>query len=360
MITLQHINLHLPDFSLTDIHLQVYAHDFFALIGPTGSGKSLLLEGIMGIMPFTSGSLLSEGRDITRFPVEKRDLALVYQDFSLFPHLNVTKNILYGTAFHNISKKEAGQRFTYQVSALGLEKIVHRYPHNLSGGKKQRVALARSLILNPQVLLLDEPLSALDPVFHDEPRQLLKKVHKELRMTIIMVSHNFDEVPYLANRGAIIKGGRIMQQGDILSIFEKPDSGFTANFVGMKNIMSCHLNGDKLHITGTPIEIIPHCPPDPEHHYMGIRPENVIFHIPGNPVFRNHFPGKIRDIKSYGVFLRVQLETQGVMFEAVWPANHIRQFKLEIGKIAVFGFHSESVHTFKNTGPGQGQHFQTR
>ncbi len=346
MISLHHINLHLPDFSLTDIHLQVHRHDFFALIGPTGSGKSLLLEGIMGIMPFTSGILLSDGRDITRFPVEKRNLALVYQDFALFPHLNVFKNTLYGTTFHNISKKEAGQRFTYLVSALGLEKIVHRYPHNLSGGEKQRVALARSLILNPQVLLLDEPLSALDPVFHDEARQLLKKVHKELRMTIIMVSHNFDEVLYLANRGAIIKGGRIMHQGDILSIFEKPDSRFTANFVGMKNIMPYHLNGSSLQITGTRLEIIPHCPPDPAHQYMGIRPENILFHIPGNPVCKNHFTGKIKDIASCGVFLRVQLETQGVMFEAVWPAAHIKQFRLETGKTAAFGFPSVAVHTF--------------
>jgi len=345
MITLEHISLHLPGFSLTDIHLQVHPHDFFALIGPTGSGKSLLLEGIMGIMPFTAGRLLSEGKDITRYPVEKRSLALVYQDFALFPHLTVFKNILYGTAFHNISKNEAGQRLTYLVSALGLEKILRRYPHNLSGGEKQRVALARSLILNPRVLLLDEPLSALDPVFHDEARQLLKKVHKDLHMTIIMVSHNFDEVLYLANRGAIIKDGRIMQQGDILSLFEKPDSRFTANFVGMKNIMPYHLNGSSLQITGTPLKILPPGPPDPAHQHMGIRPENILFHIPGNPVWENHFTGNIIDIASYGVFLRVQLETQGVMFEAVWPAAHIRQFRLETGKTAAFGFHSESVHT---------------
>jgi len=346
MITLSHINMHLPEFSLTDIHLQVHTHDFFALIGPTGSGKSLLLEGIMGIMPFTSGRLLSEGTDITRYPVEKRRLALVYQDFALFPHLTVFKNILYGTAFHNISKNEAEKRFTYLVSALGLEKILRRYPHNLSGGEKQRVALARSLILNPRVLLLDEPLSALDPVFHDEARQLLKKVHKNLNMTIIMVSHNFEEVLYLANRGAIIKDGRIMQQGNIMSLFEKPDSRFTAGFVGMKNIMPYHLKRNSLQITGTPLEIFPPGPPDPAHQHVGIRPENILLHIPGNPVCENHFTGKIKDITSHGVFLRVQIEAQGVIFEAIWPANHIRQFRLEIGKTAAFGFHSESVHTF--------------
>jgi molybdate/tungstate transport system ATP-binding protein len=350
LITLQQINLHLPDFSLTDIHLQVHTHDFFALIGPTGSGKSLLLEGIMGIMPFTSGRLLFEGRDIAGYPVEKRNLALVYQDFALFPHLNVTKNILYGTAFHKISKKEAMQRFTYLVSALGLEKILLRHPHNLSGGEKQRVALARSLIINPRVLLLDEPLSALDPVFHDEARQLLKKVHKDLKMTIIMVSHNFDEVLYLANRGAIIKDGRILQQGDILSIFEKPGSRFTAGFVGMKNIREFQLNGEELRIKDSLVDIIPYCLPDPEHNCLGIRPENIIFHIPGNPSCRNHFTGKIIDIDSYGAFLRVLLEVRGVVFETIWPANQVKEFGLGTGKTAAFGFHSESVHTFKNTG----------
>ncbi len=214
MIVLKHICLDLPEFSLTDIDLQVHAHDFFALIGPTGSGKSLLLEGIMGIMPFTSGSLISDGADITRVPVENGTWPWSTKICPVpTPGCHPEHSLRH--RFHHISKKEARQRFGYLTSALGLEKIIHRYPYNLSGGEKQRVALARSLILNPKVLLLDEPLSALDPVFHDEARNLLKTVHKDLNMTIIMVSHNFEEVLYLANRGAIIKDGKILQQGDI-------------------------------------------------------------------------------------------------------------------------------------------------
>ena len=347
MIALKHICLDLPEFSLTDIHLQVRPHDFFALIGPTGSGKSLLLEGIMGIMPFTSGSLIFEGKDITRVPVENRRLALVYQDFALFPHLNVTRNILYGTRYYHISKKEARHRFEHLISALGLEKIVHRYPYNLSGGEKQRVALARSLILNPRVLLLDEPLSALDPVFHDEARNLRKKVQKDLKMTIIMVSHNFEEVLYLANRGAIIKDGKIMQQGSIQTLFEKPDSRFTARFVGMKNIVEFNPREDFLRIAGTGLDIVAETPLDPAHLHLGIRPENILFHPPDTPqVCKNHFTGKIKDIALYGVFTRVQMEVQGVLFEAVWPRNIVNESCLEIGKTAAFEFHSASVHTF--------------
>ena len=347
MIALKHIGLTLPEFSLSDIHLQVHPHDFFALIGPTGSGKSLLLEGIMGIMPFTSGSLIFEGKDITRLPVEKRHLALVYQDFALFPHLDVTQNILYGIRYHPISKQEARHRFDYLIAALGLEKIVHRYPYNLSGGEKQRVALARSLILNPKVLLLDEPLSALDPVFHDEARSLLKKVHKELDMTIIMVSHNFEEVLYLANRGAIIRDGKIMQQGSIQTLFEKPDSRFAARFVGMKNVAAFERHGDVMQISGTRLNIAAKNPPAPDHHYFGIRPENILFHPPDTPrICKNHFTGKIKDIALYGLFSRVSMDVQGVLFEAVWPRNLVNEFYLEIGKTAAFEFHTASVHTF--------------
>jgi molybdate/tungstate transport system ATP-binding protein len=346
MIELKHICLTLPDFSLTDITLEVNRHDFFALIGPTGSGKSLLLEGIMGIMPFTSGSLISDRTDITRIPVEKRNLALVYQDFALFPHLNVTQNILYGTGFHTISKKEARHRFEYLISALGLEKIVHRYPFNLSGGEKQRVALARSLILNPKVLLLDEPLSSLDPVFHDEARNLLKKVHKDLKMTIIMVSHNFEEVLYLANRGAIIKDGKIMQKGNISTLFEKPDSRFTARFVGMRNMAEFQVHGEKLRIAGTHLDIIAGNTPEPDHHHLGIRPENLLLDPPDSPVCKNRFAGNITDISPYGVFTRVHLDIQGIAFEAIWPKTVLKDFCLDIGKSVSVGCHPESVHTF--------------
>jgi molybdate/tungstate transport system ATP-binding protein len=346
MIALKHICLTLPEFSLTDIHLQVHPHDFFALIGPTGSGKSLLLEGIMGIMPFTSGSLIFEGTDITRVPVEKRNLALVYQDFALFPHLNVTRNILYGTRYHHISKKEARLRFEHLISALGLEKIVCRYPYNLSGGEKQRVALARSLILNPKVLLLDEPLSALDPVFHDEARSLLKKVHKDLKMTIIMVSHNFEEVLYLANRGAIIRDGKIMQQGSIQTLFEKPDSRFTARFVGMKNIAAFEPRGKTLRIADTRLDIAVKTLPAPAHRHFGIRPENILLDSSVSPVCRNHFSGTITDICPYGVFTRVHLDVNGMALEAIWPKTFIREFDLGTGKPVSVGFHPESVHTF--------------
>jgi len=345
MIHLKNINLILPEFTLKDINLDIQKNDFFSLIGPTGSGKSLLLEGIMGLIPFSSGHFFFENCDITDLAVEKRNLAIVYQDFALFPHLNVTQNIFYGISYHKIPKKIAKKKFDLLVSSLGLEKITERHPYNLSGGEKQRVALARSLILNPRVLLLDEPLSALDPIFHEEAKQLLKKIHDELEITMVMVSHNFSDVLYLANKGAIIKDGHIMQKGKIMSIFEKPNSRFTASFVGMKNINPITNQAGKISIKDKNIKIISAHKPGLNDEFMGIRPEDISLTTRTN-FYKNCYTGKIKKITSHGIFLNIYLQTHNLQFEAIWPRSYLRDHDLDIGKTVTFGFHPESVHTF--------------
>lgn len=346
MIHLKNINLTLPSFRLTDINLHVQKNEFFSLIGPTGSGKSLLLEAIMGLIPFSSGQLLIDQCDMTTLAVEKRNIAIVYQDFALFPHLNVRQNICYGVSYHKIPKGIVQKRFDSLVASLGLENIIDRHPKNLSGGEKQRIALARSLILNPSLLLLDEPLSALDPVFHEEAKQLLKKIHDTLEITIIMVSHNFSDVLYLADKGAIIKNGCILQQGEIVSIFEKPNSSFTAAFVGMKNIHPLHIHNNKLLIQKAGIEITSAHSPGSTDTYMGIRPENISLNPSKGDTFQNRFTGRIKKITSNGVFLNFYLQTRQVEFEAIWPRSYLRDHGLDIGKSVEFGFHPESVHTF--------------
>lgn len=346
MIRLAHIGLELPGFALEDINLTIREKDFFALIGPTGSGKSLLLEGIMGLMRFTSGTLQFNGRDMNALPVEKRGLAIVYQDFALFPHLDVTRNIEYGTRYHKISDPEIKERLDRLVDTLGLASVLGRKPHNLSGGEKQRVALARALILNPKVLLLDEPLSALDPVFHDGAKDLLKKIHRELDMTIIMVSHNFNDVMYLANRGAVIHQGKICQQGEITAVFEKPSSRFVAGFVGMKNIRPIGVKDGNLSAPEWALGIRLAAAPDNSHTHMGIRPEDILFEPSGNGSPINRFRGAIAHIRNHGAFLDVRLETDSEVFDAIWPRVLLRDHDLCPGREVVFGFHPESIHTF--------------
>ena len=196
------------------------------------------------------------------------------------------------------------------------------------------------------MLLLDEPLSALDPIFHEDAKQLLKKIHDDLDITIIMVSHNFSDVLYLANRGAIIKAGEIMQQGEIATIFERPNSKFTAFFVGMKNIHPIHNRNGKIIVKEENIEITPSSQACSTAQYMAIRPENISLKTIGMEKFENCFTGKIERVTSNGVFLNVYLRTQNFQFEAIWPRSYLRDHDLDIGNSIVFGFHPESVHTF--------------
>jgi molybdate/tungstate transport system ATP-binding protein len=351
MIRLDNISLTFPGFAIENIDLTIREKDFFALIGPTGSGKSVLLEIIMGLIPFSSGRLLFNEKDMTQTPVEKRRLALVYQDFALFPHLSVAHNILYGTRYHGIKKNEGHKRLDDLANTLGLKRILDRNPHNLSGGEKQRVALARALILNPAVLLLDEPLSALDPEFHGEAKNLLKQIHQDMGMTIVMVSHNFGDVMYLANRGAVIHQGRIRQTGDITTLFEKPDSLFTARFVGMKNIMPARILQGNVRVEGSDAVIETSMVPDIDQGYMGIRPEDMVLlsqetDKPGNSP--NRFCGTITRVASQGMFVEVHVQSGSLNFEAAWPRRYLRDFQIAPGRDATIAFSPQSVHVFQD------------
>ncbi|WP_321419189.1 ABC transporter ATP-binding protein [uncultured Desulfobacter sp.] len=351
MIRLDNINLVFPGFAIENINLTIREKDFFALIGPTGSGKSVLLEIIMGLTPFPSGKLLFKEKNIGRTPVEKRHLALVYQDFALFPHLSVAHNILYGIRYHGIEIDESHKRLDELANILGLERILNRKPHKLSGGEKQRVALARALILNPVVLLLDEPLSALDPEFHGEAKNLLKQIHRDMDMTIVMVSHNFGDVMYLANRGAVIHQGKICQAGDITTLFEKPDSLFTARFVGMKNIIPARIIQGKVQIEGSDTLIETSVVPDFDHGFMGIRPEDIVLVSQGTDVpatSTNQFCGTITKVASQGMFVEVHLESGSLRFEAAWPRRYLRDFQIAPDREATIAFSPQSVHVFQN------------
>ncbi len=230
MLKVRGLFLKLPGFSLGPIDLFVKKGGFLCIVGPTGSGKSLLLEAIAGLLPENlavfKGKVLWGKSDFTLLPPEKRNFGLVYQDSGLFPHLSVKENILFGTRFRKIPQDTVKKRFNRVVERFKISPILEKFPAHLSGGERQRVALARVLILEPRLILLDEPLSALDSVFKREIAKLLYKLHRDLALTMLMVTHDFSEVRALAQKVAVMNKGRLVQTGTVKEIFESPKSQF--------------------------------------------------------------------------------------------------------------------------------------
>lgn len=232
MLRIEDLCISFPNFTLDKLNITVNNRDFFAIIGPTGSGKTLLLESLIGLKEIKSGNIFYENKDITLLPPEQRKIGLVYQDYALFPHLTVEENILYGVKYSKSKKQCVSEKFSKLVKSLSIDHLTKRYPKNLSGGEKQRVALARVLILDMKLILLDEPLSALDPVSKKEIRTLLKQLHENFDVTIIIVSHDLSDIQYLANKGILLNKGEIIQQGTIQDILHNPNSQFAIEFVG--------------------------------------------------------------------------------------------------------------------------------
>ncbi|HPE36628.1 MAG TPA: ATP-binding cassette domain-containing protein [Spirochaetales bacterium] len=233
MISVRGLSLRFEGFRLDDINLDIEEGCFFIVMGPTGAGKTVLLEAIAGHHALDSGSVSLRGVDVTRLPPEARRVGIVYQDYALFPHLNVERNIRFAEAYLGDDEADArGLRFRRLVERLDIGHLLGRKPGTLSGGESQRVALARALLPDPDLVLLDEPLSALDPAFRGELRDMLKDIHRDTGTTFVAVTHDFDEARDLGTRGAVMNRGRIVQDGSIADIFERPNDEFVARFVG--------------------------------------------------------------------------------------------------------------------------------
>ncbi|GAB6113278.1 ABC transporter ATP-binding protein [Desulfomicrobium salsuginis] len=243
MIRISGLCLRLAGFSLKDVTFGVGAGEFFALMGPTGSGKTLVLESVAGLAEYQSGSIHVAGQDVSFLPPERRRVSLVYQDHSLFPHMTVFENVTYGQRYHGIPAAEGRVEAMDLLERLGLSRLASRSPAHLSGGERQRVALARALACRPDVVLLDEPLSSLDPQFRDGLRAELKALHRRSGLTFLMVTHDFVDALTLADRAAVIRDGRLEQVGTVGEVFRKPATSFVASFVGMRNIFPLDVDG---------------------------------------------------------------------------------------------------------------------
>ncbi|SDK92963.1 tungstate/molybdate transport system ATP-binding protein [Maridesulfovibrio ferrireducens] len=345
MITIENLDVNLPNFSLENINLQIDEGDFFTLLGPTGSGKSVLLETIAGLIPVSSGSIKINRTDITHTAPEKRGLSIVYQDYALFPHLSVKDNITFGARYKNIEKIKADKKAHELAEMLNISHLLDRTPRNLSGGEKQRASIARALLVDPAVLLLDEPLSALDPAFRQEVQDLLKSIHRETGITFVMVTHDFDEALYLATNGAIIKNGKLIRKGLIRDIFNTPGSEFVANFVGMTNIYVCSPENGCMRSGELSLQCEKQISNEKCH--MAFRPEEIIL---GNKLLEqghpNCFEAVIKTITVGGFHARVTLDYAGIEINALVPRNLIINGELETGSKIKVSIPPKSIHLF--------------
>lgn len=346
MIRIENLHVRLPEFNLEGVYLHARKGEFFVLLGPTGSGKTVLLESIAGLMPVTAGRIHLDGREVTALPPEQRAIGIVYQDSALFPHLSVRENITYGLRYHRKDPSQDGRRFDRLVAALGIGHLLARSPAHLSGGEKQRVALARALVVAPALLLLDEPLSALDPNFREEIRDILKDLHRHTGVTVLMVTHDFGEARYLADRIAIIHKGRLEQTGSCHEIFTRPASPFTARFVGMRNLFEARFNGSSGAVGNQQFRLT--TTPPPTHGLLAFRPDAVRLHLPASAnAAPNPMPGNVRSISHNGLFLDVQVDAPTFSYRALITASDAMGTNLAAGDAVVGSIAPEALHTME-------------
>ncbi len=218
--------------AVNKVNLKIKEGEFFTLLGPSGCGKTTFLRTIAGLELPDEGRILFDDQDVTELPPHKRDTGMVFQNYALWPHMNVYENIAYGLKIRKLSKQEIDRRVKEVLKLVKLEGLEKRTPHQLSGGQQQRVALARAIVLNPRVLLFDEPLSNLDAKLRIEMRAELRRIQKELNITTIYVTHDQEEAMSISDRMAVMNRGRVMQVGTPREVYKSPENEFVARFIG--------------------------------------------------------------------------------------------------------------------------------
>ncbi len=230
--------------ALAGINLSIDAGEFITLLGPSGSGKTTLLMSIAGFTTPTSGRILLDGKDITPLDPEDRDFGLVFQGYALFPHLSVAENVAFSLKVRRWPKEKLSERVREMLDLVDLARLAGRKPRELSGGQQQRVAIARALAFGPRILLLDEPLSALDRELRQAMQRELKRLHRETGVTFVYVTHDQEEAMALSNRIALFNQGTIVEMGSPRNLYQRPSTKFVAGFLGENNLMSGRLSPD--------------------------------------------------------------------------------------------------------------------
>jgi putative spermidine/putrescine transport system ATP-binding protein len=251
-----------PVVALDRLDLTLRPGELVALLGPSGCGKTTTLRLLAGLEDADGGRVIVGGRDLTRVPANKRDMGMVFQAYSLFPHMTVRQNVAFGLRLRRVGAAERNQRALDMLDLVGLAEQASRYPHQLSGGQQQRVALARALAIEPQVLLLDEPLSALDAKVRAQLRDQIRRIQLEVGITTLFVTHDQEEALAIADRVGVMREGHIEQLAPPTEVYTRPATSFVAEFVGLSNRLSGEVRGGSVIVRGFTLPLVERETPD--------------------------------------------------------------------------------------------------
>ncbi|MGI9382414.1 MAG: ABC transporter ATP-binding protein [Methyloligellaceae bacterium] len=305
-----------PFKALEDVSLEIRSGEFMTLLGPSGSGKTTILMIIAGFIEPTTGGVSLDGREITQLLPERRNFGLVFQGYALFPHLTVAQNVAYPLRVRKTSKEVTEQKVRETLDLIQLGHLAERYPRQLSGGQQQRVALARALVFSPELLLLDEPLSALDRALRKDLQRELKDIHNRVGTTFIYVTHDQEEALSMSDRIAILREGQIEQLGTPEELYENPATIFVANFLGKSNFLAAQItgrNGKELtyEVSGETFRLRRETLPDlPAEVSIALRPERLTVCNGADTGPANRIPGEIVKVSYFGQVYEVVVRTE--------------------------------------------------
>ena len=349
MIEIKDLCANLGKFSLKNITFDVKDGEYFVLLGPTGSGKTMFMESIAGLKPIRSGQVIINSKNVTSLNIEERNVGFAYQDYMLYRHLSVHDNISFGLQWRTKTRREIKEAVDRVVELLDIGHLLDQSPWTLSGGESQRIALARALAMKPDLLLLDEPLSAVDPDLREAWGEKLKGIHNRLKLTTLHITHDFEEAIILGDRIAVLGEGRIVQIGTPEQIFRHPNSEFVAGFVKTRNIfegeVSDSSNGQGIFcVEEAKLAVVT---PHRGKLHASIRPEDIIISKeppPSNTL--NCLQGTITRIADHGsvIYLTINVPPE---FTCLILHRSLEELGLEENQQVFITFKASDVNIFE-------------
>lgn len=341
MLKLIDLSIKLGKFQLKNINLELEKGDYYVLLGKSGVGKTVLLEIIAGLIKPNSGQVFLNDEDITHHKIQNRKVGIVFQDYSVFPHLTVRKNIEYTLKNRKINRSEKDKQVLKYAQLTNIEHLLNRNTQNLSGGELQRVALARMLASEPDCILLDEPLASLDVQLKSGLRSLLRQINQS-GVTILHVTHDYEEAIALSNKVAVLHEGKIIQKGFTRDVFQRPANEFVANFTGIKNFFVVDFKNDLAKINNK-LNIKVSNPNKLKTGKIIIRGEEIILSKEKlESSATNNFKGKIKDIIPYLTNYEIIVDI-GIEISAVISEDSVKKLSLSEGNTICVSFKSSAI-----------------